>query len=1015
LARAADPRGLDVDLVRHVLSTGIFAGQNQRFDFAHRSYAEYLAADALGRAEGMTADRAIDVLCDPEPPLRWVPQLRGTVSWATARIEGFASRAIERGLDAAALCHPDMPPPEKPAILTALLEDVGRQASHRDHALHRIGARWFGREDLGAVLGPYLDRVRPVVARRAAIELAARCGADSFREVIAEIALDAAEDPGLRAAAAECVARLGDPNGLLAALSTISGIEVPEATDRGFIAAIHASALRAGFDAGRLSERQVLDEYASAPYRTFAYDGVLICATTSGDLGELVAFLDAWPWSDPVAHGCGGEGLILKTIADRLWSEVPGGRHAEDLVRFVSTFPEEDVLAWEVSEDLSDTDRRWVLTRLVEHNVEEPLAYRRVVERNDASFVLDKLEQHELPTCWRVALAEVLRRFWNDQLPEDLRRRVVQADAQALLPRSTASPPALHLPGAPSGPKWEELATPSSLAGGHAETWLELCDAYGDNEEGRPLFDRLSEPERRENALALGSKYLAGYEASDKWFAKHLVVGKLPVGEDDYAEEIFLEAPPPRVRAALYALRFLLAHDRTREIDSKVWQECCEILVSAYGTGDFDRSLRERACQAAPKAFIASVRRRLELEGELGGSFAFLASLDASWNSGLVDAAVSYLEDKLPARVDADGCFRAWVWVLRSGGDAGRALKSVGSANPELRIGAAAVLLAGVRDWFHEVWSAIHSDDRVASRTLGLVARFVPSFFEHRRLDELLTLYRWIIERYPAEHADHAPGGWDLRAPGDMRGIRDEIRALLEERADATTAAELRALADSMPDHPHLQGLADAADAASRSRRWSGLQPSDVLAFCDDRARRFVRSGGELLAVTLDALRRVDGVLLRDLVWDSKDGEPKRKNETVISDYVRQLLEYELVEKGIVINREAEVARGSQTDILVQAVAPDGRNATIVIEVKCSDHNGVKDELETKLVDRYLAHSEHGHGIYLVCLTKDPREGLLDELASSAQRLGTERGKRIEVVAMDLPSDRDASSKPVNW
>jgi hypothetical protein len=108
-----------------------------------------------------------------------------------------------------------------------------------------------------------------------------------------------------------------------------------------------------------------------------------------------------------------------------------------------------------------------------------------------------------------------------------------------------------------------------------------------------------------------------------------------------------------------------------------------------------------------------------------------------------------------------------------------------------------------------------------------------------------------------------------------------------------------------------------------------------------------------------------------------------RKEENLLSDYVKRHLDDDLRGRGIVINREVQNQRRNITDIRVDAIehSEDGQApdvATVIIEVKGCWHPQLNEAMRSQLVEHYLQPTGIDHGLYLVgwfnCDQWDPND-----------------------------------------
>jgi hypothetical protein len=144
-----------------------------------------------------------------------------------------------------------------------------------------------------------------------------------------------------------------------------------------------------------------------------------------------------------------------------------------------------------------------------------------------------------------------------------------------------------------------------------------------------------------------------------------------------------------------------------------------------------------------------------------------------------------------------------------------------------------------------------------------------------------------------------------------------------------------------------------------------------------------VRSPAQLADVLVQALRRYEQELhgeqtpIRDL-WDRQANRTLRPvDENTLSDHVQRFLKRDLVEGGIILNREVEIGRvpgagaGTRTDIKVDAIQQSENSGsfdviTAVIETKGCWNDELLTAMKPQLVDDYLVRLAAPVGIYLV-------------------------------------------------
>lgn len=128
----------------------------------------------------------------------------------------------------------------------------------------------------------------------------------------------------------------------------------------------------------------------------------------------------------------------------------------------------------------------------------------------------------------------------------------------------------------------------------------------------------------------------------------------------------------------------------------------------------------------------------------------------------------------------------------------------------------------------------------------------------------------------------------------------------------------------------------------------------------------------EVVLETLDIIAkeiRNNTAYLR--LWNEVGATIFPKEETAFSDEISRELKCRL--PNIIINREVEIQpligkKDSQRiDLLVQAIARNGLNASVVIEVKGCWNRGLRDSIKSQLCEDYLCDDNgYKHGIYLI-------------------------------------------------
>ena len=213
-----------------------------------------------------------------------------------------------------------------------------------------------------------------------------------------------------------------------------------------------------------------------------------------------------------------------------------------------------------------------------------------------------------------------------------------------------------------------------------------------------------------------------------------------------------------------------------------------------------------------------------------------------------------------------------------------------------------------------------------------------------------------------------------------MADFRDGLLRHLESRGTPKAVNAIRRVKDELPHLDWLKWVVLDAQTAMIRYTWSPPNPSELLKLVADPRRRLVESGEQLLEVIIGSLQRAQNKLqghtpAAPFLWDTVVYRPK--SEAVFSDWVKLHLQDDLSGRGIIVNREVEVYRrtesgiGERTDIHVDAVLEAPREnrierITLVIECKGCWNPELNTAMETQLRDKYLHEGSCRHGLYLV-------------------------------------------------
>lgn len=250
--------------------------------------------------------------------------------------------------------------------------------------------------------------------------------------------------------------------------------------------------------------------------------------------------------------------------------------------------------------------------------------------------------------------------------------------------------------------------------------------------------------------------------------------------------------------------------------------------------------------------------------------------------------------------------------------------------------------------------------------------------FDARMTEQLFEL---LEEKYPASN-DIQMSGF-VRRRHHVQEFRNCCIVSLKEKADAESISALERIAARHPEHSWIAYTAHQAEQKAARDSWVPFDTAELVAVMKLAAGRVIRSETELHAVVMDELQQInDKISARGVLpavyflWDEEPSY-RPKHEPRLSDWLALELRDRLSKRGAVVNREVQVRShnptgvGERTDILIE-VSTAGKPSTsdevlrLVIEVKGCWNRDLLSSPEKQLRDDYMKAMQAENGIYLV-------------------------------------------------
>lgn len=1058
--------------LREVLDTGLFSSRgSDRLGWSHQTYAEFLAARYLARK--VSLDQIYAIIEHPDSSKAIVPQLHETAAWLAEMNGELFTRITE--YDPAVLLRSDVATAEQAArraLVQRLLHlaDVGRFFD-TDWTLRSIYSK-LRYPEMVDDLTPYVsDRSKGVIVRRLAINLAEDNALVGLDRKLVAVALDAEENYHVRCQAASAIAEIGQSSSKasLIPLALAKCSELPDDELKG-------AALQAAWP-DHVSARDLFaalthpqGELIGGLYDQFLRRGLalhlkpadlpvaLVWAEQNIDVDEVGPMTELW------------EGILVFTLDHLNIPTVPGllatvlRRRLQERFHIDSSYGEH-----RIRQKLRNCDGRLRLAVLREMLRQSPLddslavsiVQEGIAAKEDLAELLSWLDELE-SAFTKIGIAKILRYLVDPQDVDGFAAIIGAAQVHTSLreeldwilrPIEMNSPEAVRLK-----ERLEELnsrtrSEPASLDppptvrvsaclesmenSSHAfiklgsELTLEPTSThYRSHPFLRPISKEPgwinSDEVTRFRIQAAAHKYLLGYDPEpDRWLGTETI--------------------PYSAMAGYRALSLILEADPKTEqnLPQGVWNNIAATITALPlgESGSMDRMILKSAYAHAPELFRRSLGILISADNERHKQVFVLNRLEGLWDEDLEQVLLDALQQE-GMSVGSVGSLLSVLLAHESEAARDVAVGWVGEQHDasERAVTAAAKLIGFTEDaGWGVVWPRIQADPEFGLNVLSEVTwnPTAPRRPLGARLDEhqLGDLYRWLVRNVPYCDEIHTGGG--IVGPTEtLQMFRDSVLGALRDRGTWVACDEIRRTFAEFPELTWLKIALLDADIGARRHTWVPPSFREVIAAAQNTDTRLVRNGQHLIDVLIESLVRLQARLQGETpsaidVWNELPGNVFRpKKETQVSDYLKRHLVEDLVQRGIVSNREVEIrmrtgeqgSSGERTDIHVDAIRlEDGKaeydKVSVVVEVKGCWNDNLLTDMEGQLVNRYLRDNRSANGLYVVgwftCPqwdTTDPRrdaasrhtlETLRDQLNMRAKRLSS-NGSVIRLVVLNF-------------
>lgn len=1081
------------EAILETLDTGLFSSRGlTRMGWAHQTYAEFLAAWYLAHVQMAPEQIMSLVVSSTDSDCKVVPQLHEVAAWLASMNEDVF-REIAK-VDPEVLLRSDVrsaSEDNRTLLVATMLDQYDRE--------QLLGFGWgaygaYSKLDhpgLASQLAPYIvDKTKGERVRGIAIDIAETCKLQSLEGDLVDVALDLSEPHAVRVNAAAALSRIASPATKARLKPLITEAEQDSSDPDDELRGAALLALWPGLiSADELFAALTLPKKASLSglYRHFLYE--LGDRLQNLQPSDIPAALD---WLEKSAASTGSHLYsVFESAADAIlhlaWQhlDTPGVLDLFARVMFKQLRSTKEVFGDQVAQE--EAKRLKVLGAmlpLLPASDMNPIhtLWTGFVGSIDVPWLVKQLQSAQSQEG-QASIAKLIgylafscgMREWQAIYEGSQNNEVLAKEFAWVLKGIGISSPegqAMKKSYLESLERQKELEAQKAEApdpGKRIAQVLDMCES-GDSAKWWIL--------NREMTLEPGTIYYGDQFASDLtsqpgWLnadeqtgARIVEAGRRYLLEHEAHHEEWLGKKVwhwPAL-AGFRAFRLLLseAPSALDQLSSEVWQKWASAILAYPTRGTFEEDSPEHqlivlAYKHAPQQTIDTLLVLIDKENKQYKTLITLYKLRAIWDQRLEKALAPKLKDE---KLSASSMGMLLDELLRQKvRDASEYAKSLillplpaRGVRREKAIVAATRLIMWADDaGWDAVWPALQQSEKFGREIVERVCHsYHGDTYVGTRLSEiqLADLYLWVADRYPHVDDVHPEGYHQVSVRESVGRWRDSLLSALRERGTVESVAQITRIMNVLPHLQDLKFTLEQAKANTRQRTWVPPQPRAILIMAHDKLARLVANGDQLLDVLVESIRRFEarlhgrtptiGRLWNDVnVGHNKQYRPKDEND--LSDELKLHLEEDVKERGIILNREAEVRPGQETDIMVDAVPQAATKAdivgdtiTVITEVKCCWNEELFTAMEEQLVNTYLKGSGSRHGLYVVgwylCdewnAPKDGRKGDCRRLASDRQELQrklsdeakrlSQSGLHIEAIVIDatLIQRRRSASRP---
>lgn len=995
------------------LSTGLFTSRGvNRLGWAHQTYAEFLAAMYIIE-NNFSMHQILNLIVHPDDPDgRVVPQLNEVTSWVATMNKEVFDQILTR--DPEILLRSDVATvdnQDKEALVMGLLQKYDEEKiidwDYKNHSNYNK----LNHPKLASQLTPFImDNSKNIFVRRVAISIARECRLTELQHDLLTLALNPAEEYQVRKNAVYALADIADGEVKVKLIPLVRS-ELGEDTDDD----LKGASLQALWPE-LISSSDVISVITNPKRENYlgSYRSFLSFQFLDGfRISDLPAALE-WVKAQAPLHRLKSTFAelvkgIVKKVWDNLYHEDLGNQLARTLLSRKGYHDRFDLIE---ANNQDDEKRRFFITSFVgleECNIDDvrELLYSQFLRAYDFNWVIQQLlvskttfieekwaeilkylfdanDPIQVQTLYNTSMENAVvynsvKQFFEPIIIEseeakelkeiyELKRKRLRRDEKMIMLVEKVKKRRAEL--------FEELRS------GRLDAWWELCDVLtycSDGTKSSELesdltkleaWDLLS-PSERTDMLIYAKKYVLEQAAdNEKWLGQNVIFRPAFSG--------------------FKAFCLILHQDPTflETLPGDVWRNWASLILSYPVTNDIVRNrLVNMAYIHASEEIIDTLSVLIDKENSESSYIFITRAVEECWDSRIEELVVSKMKSQdikpkcmgillqqLLKRGNIEAKAYAWSLIEHRYTDDGDNRERAIIAACEL------VRLADSTEW-ETIWSKLNDDISFVRQLIYGMADRSNNLFSKLTEKQLAKLYIWLVQQFPYSEDpkyDDEEMAHSVTPREEVGNFRDSIWRILKQKGTHEAVTELEYIASTYPDIQWLKWSILEAKELTRRYTWVPASPDHIIHLTSSNQRRLVQNGQQLLDLIIESLERLELRLHGETpevrwLWNDlghKKYKPRSENE--LSDYIKQHLEKDLIERGLIVNREVEIrasfgsVKGERTDIEVETISESWGPVSVIIEVKGNWNDEVETALETQLVNRYLRKNSSKFGLYLV-------------------------------------------------